>query len=152
MSELTPSQQRQAQLARLKAKQKVRQAAEQVKSQKARTATTAGYVSLVNTTPAQPSSSRNAAVAVPEKEVPLPRDSSLGKYFDYDLSKLHNSKGGFLTEEDDGSRNGLKTLAQIQREKARERTAIKEGEEPGEFFYFLFFVRFPRTMWFVHSW
>jgi hypothetical protein len=54
-----------------------------------------------------------------------------GKYFEYDLSKLHNSKGGFLTEEDANGSNGVKSLAQIEREKARERMMIKEGEEPG---------------------
>ncbi len=52
-----------------------------------------------------------------------------GKYFEYDLSKLHNSKGGFLTEED-GPASGIKSLAQIEREKARERMMVKEGEEP----------------------
>lgn len=88
----------------------------------------------MNTTPAQPTSSRNAvagqATAADLPIAPLPRDSRLGKYFEYDLSKLHNSKGGFLTEEDgDG---GAKTVAQILREKARERQMIKEGEEPGK--------------------
>jgi DNA-repair protein complementing XP-A cells len=45
------------------------------------------------------------------------------------LSKLHNSKGGFLTEEDGDTG---KSVAQVLREKARERQMIKEGEEPGE--------------------
>lgn len=61
---------------------------------------------------------------------PPPRGSQ-GKYFEYDLSKLHNSKGGFLTE-DDVSTSGAKSLAQIERERARERMMMKEGEEPGK--------------------
>ncbi|KAI5452503.1 DNA repair protein rad14 [Naganishia albida] len=124
-SELTPAQQRQAQLARLKAKNKLKQAAETAKT------TRKASSNFVNTTPAQPTSSRNAAAgqatAADLPNAPLPRDSRLGKYFEYDLSKLHNSKGGFLTEEDGDTG---KSVAQVLREKARERQMIKEGEEP----------------------
>lgn len=111
----------------LTAKNKLKQAAEAAKT------TRKVQANFVNTTPAQPTSSRNAiagqATAADLPIAPLPRNSRLGKYFEYDLSKLHNSKGGFLTEEDGDA--GAKTVAQILREKARERQKIKEGEEPG---------------------
>jgi DNA-repair protein complementing XP-A cells len=52
-----------------------------------------------------------------------------GKYFEYDLSKLHNSRGGFLTEEDlDGDR--VKSLVELARERERQKRLLKEGEEP----------------------
>lgn len=41
---------------------------------------------------------------------------------------MHNSKGGFLTEEGEGE----KGREQVEREKARERARIQAGEEPGE--------------------
>lgn len=54
-----------------------------------------------------------------------------GKYFEYDLSKLHNSRGGFLTEDDlNGER--IKSVIEVAREKQREKQLIREGEEPGE--------------------
>jgi DNA-repair protein complementing XP-A cells len=112
----------------LTAKNKLKQDAQAIKA-------TRKTASFVNTTPNQPSSSRNAASGVEaaakdlkEAPAPLARDSRLGKYFEYDLSKLHNSKGGFLTEEDGDERQ---KLIAIQREKARERARIAAGEEPG---------------------
>jgi hypothetical protein len=52
-----------------------------------------------------------------------------GKYFEYDLSKLHNSRGGFLTEEDlDGDR--IKSLVEMARERERQKRLLREGEEP----------------------
>ncbi|KAF8527892.1 XPA protein C-terminus-domain-containing protein [Hysterangium stoloniferum] len=45
---------------------------------------------------------------------PLKRDSRLGKYFEYDLSKMVNSKGGFLVEDD-------KEVDENQRMKERQR-------------------------------
>lgn len=113
------------------AKTKLKQDAQALKS-------TRKASNFVNTAPVQPASSRDAATSVTAaaKDVeqntttePLPRDSRLGKYFDYDLSKMHNSKGGFLTEEDGDDRERL--LA-VQKEKARERARIAAGEEPGE--------------------
>jgi len=56
-----------------------------------------------------------------------------GKYFEYDLSKLHNSRGGFLTEEDrDGDR--VKSLVELARERERQKRLLKEGEEPCKLF------------------
>jgi DNA-repair protein complementing XP-A cells len=65
---------------------------------------------------------------------PLKRDSRLGKYFDYDLSKMANSKGGFLVEEgkevDEDAR---------RKEKQRERQRAQQNEE-------LRMCRFASTM------
>lgn len=56
---------------------------------------------------------------------PLRRDSRLGKYFDYDLSKMINSTGGFLVEDgkevDEDSR---------VKERERERQRAKQNLEP----------------------
>jgi len=56
---------------------------------------------------------------------PLKRDSRLGKYFDYDLSKMVNSKGGFLVE--DG-----KEINEDDRrkEKERERQRAQQNMDP----------------------
>lgn len=99
----------------------------------------AGKSAFVHTTPAQPLSSRNAIASASsakegsEYQAPLPRDSRLGKYFEYDLSKLHNSKGGFLTEDDPAGPGGGagKSVREVLKEKERERQMIREGEEPG---------------------
>jgi DNA-repair protein complementing XP-A cells len=59
------------------------------------------------------------------KQEPLKRDSRLGKYFEYDLSKMVNTKGGFLVEdgqEVDGER--------IRKEKERERERVRQDLEP----------------------
>lgn len=55
----------------------------------------------------------------------LRRDSRLGKYFDYDLSKMVNSKGGFLVEDDGGANDDLKT-----KERERERERAMQSLEP----------------------
>jgi hypothetical protein len=55
----------------------------------------------------------------------LRRDSRLGKYFDYDLSKMVNSKGGFLVEDDGGADDDLKT-----KERVRERERAMQSLEP----------------------
>jgi hypothetical protein len=61
-----------------------------------------------------------------------------GKYFEYDLSKLHNSRGGFLTEDDlEGDR--IKSVVELAREKEREKKMMREGEEPG--------TCYPSSVW-----
>jgi hypothetical protein len=55
-----------------------------------------------------------------------------GKYFEYDLSKLHNSRGGFLTEDGEDEASRIKSLVELAREKERERAMMKAGEEPRE--------------------
>ncbi|KAF8641200.1 hypothetical protein AX17_000835 [Amanita inopinata Kibby_2008] len=61
----------------------------------------------------------------PEKPKPLKRDSRLGQYFEYDLSKMVNSKGGFLVED------GKEVDESVRRkEKMRERQRVMQNAEP----------------------
>lgn len=94
-----------------------------------------------------PSTSRNAALdpaqlkvvgskgnvartrKVDEGEIPLQRDKSLGDYIEFDLSKLHNSKGGFLIDDDDSS--AKQTIEDLRKAKERERQRMREYAEPG---------------------
>lgn len=59
--------------------------------------------------------------------------SQFGKYFDYDLSKMVNSKGGFLVE--DGKEVDEDFL---RKEKARERQRAKQNMEPRQFLAFVY--------------
>lgn len=61
----------------------------------------------------------------PKFEAKLKRDSRLGKYFDYDLSKMVNSKGGFLVEDDKEADLELRL-----KEKERERERARQAAEP----------------------
>ena len=60
---------------------------------------------------------------------PLRRDPRLGQYYEYDLSKMRNSKGGFLIEDDQGL--GDKTENEIRKEKQRELERKAVSYEPG---------------------
>ncbi|PWN47305.1 DNA repair protein [Violaceomyces palustris] len=63
---------------------------------------------------------------------PLQRDKALGDYIEFDLSKLHNSKGGFLVDEEDGQGGGgAKSLLELKMEKERELQRLKSNFEPG---------------------
>lgn len=65
------------------------------------------------------------------KEAPLKRDSRLSNYYEYDLSKMVNSKGGFLVDEDGG--NGREIDEETHRlEKLREKERIEKNAEPRE--------------------
>lgn len=64
----------------------------------------------------------------PKASPKLKRDSRLGKYFEYDLSKMVNSKGGFLVE--DGKEVDEELLA---KEKERERQRTLQNLEPREY-------------------
>ena len=55
----------------------------------------------------------------------LQRDARLGKYFDYDLSKMVNSKGGFLVEDDKEVDDDLKS-----KERERERQRAMQNLDP----------------------
>lgn len=59
---------------------------------------------------------------------PLKRDSRLGSYFEYDLSKMVNSKGGFLVEDGKGADEELKA-----KERERERERAMQNVEPAIF-------------------
>jgi DNA-repair protein complementing XP-A cells len=72
--------------------------------------------------------SNNAATrspTTPRKQKPLARDSRLGKYFDYDLSKMVNTKGGYLVEDDKEVDEAM-----MAKEKQRERERVKHNLEP----------------------
>ncbi|PWZ02274.1 DNA repair protein [Testicularia cyperi] len=62
-------------------------------------------------------------------ETPLQRDKALGDYIEFDLSKLHNSKGGFLIDDEDPAA-GRKTMDELKKEKERERQRMREYAEP----------------------
>lgn len=122
MADLNPAQSRLAALNRLKAKAK--------HSVPAPAAPT-----VVNKNAPLPANSRNMVEAqqaanAESQNGPLRRDPRLGKYFEYDLSKLHNSRGGFLTVEDEEGE--IKTVVELARVKEREKQMMREGEEPGE--------------------
>ncbi|TFK20166.1 hypothetical protein FA15DRAFT_689268 [Coprinopsis marcescibilis] len=69
----------------------------------------------VTTSPTGPSSSK-----------PLKRDGTLlGTYYDYDLSKMVNSKGGFLLEERKDENEEVR-----RKEKERERQRLMQSAEP----------------------
>ncbi|CAO1634556.1 unnamed protein product [Sympodiomycopsis kandeliae] len=87
-----------------------------------------------STTSINPATGRpRAAVKKDDPNAPLERDKSLGDYIEFDLSKLHNSKGGFLLEDDGGNGElaGVKTIEEIRRERERERQMMRENMEPG---------------------
>jgi len=60
-----------------------------------------------------------------ERQKPLKRDSRLGTYFEYDLSKMINSKGGFLVEE--GNKVDEEELRKL---KERERQRLMQSVDP----------------------
>jgi DNA-repair protein complementing XP-A cells len=66
----------------------------------------------------------------PTAPKPLKRDSRLGKYFEYDLSKMVNSKGGFLVE--DGKEVDEDSRA---KERERERQRAKQNLEPRKSYF-----------------
>ncbi|GJJ09448.1 hypothetical protein Clacol_003671 [Clathrus columnatus] len=74
--------------------------------------------SLVNENNKRPLEVVSSNSRSPTAPKPLKRDSRLGKYFDYDLSKMVNSKGGFLVEDDQEVTDNQRTL---QRQKEREK-------------------------------
>ncbi|KAF8058267.1 hypothetical protein FPV67DRAFT_1565744 [Lyophyllum atratum] len=115
--QLTPEQLKRIELNRLKAKANQRE-----KEQEASTSTIAnannkrpiGVTPAVSHSPTAPSGSK-----------PLRRDSRLGKYFEYDLSKMVNSKGGFLLED------GNEIDEEVRRkEQERERQRARQNLDP----------------------
>jgi DNA-repair protein complementing XP-A cells len=76
-------------------------------------------------------SSMVAAGAIEDPNAPLPRDKSLGNYIEFDLSKLQNSKGGFLVDEDEGKEITSKSLEQLRAERERIQARLRDTMEPG---------------------
>ncbi|KAG6866824.1 hypothetical protein C0991_008760 [Blastosporella zonata] len=117
--QLTPEQVKQIEINRLKAKARQRE-----KEQEASTSSTLNANSKrpLGVTPAI-SKSPTAPTASGSK--PLKRDSRLGTYFEYDLSKMVNSKGGFLLED----RNEIDDEVR-RKEKERERQRARQNLDP----------------------
>ncbi|KAJ7130040.1 XPA protein C-terminus-domain-containing protein [Mycena crocata] len=117
--QLDPEQVKQVEINRLKAKAKQRQHEEETSASNVPNSNNKRPLSVV------PATSNSPTAPGPSKSKPLNRDSRLGKYFDYDLSKMVNSKGGFLIE--DGTEVDEDML---RKEKERERQRIKKNMEP----------------------
>ncbi|KAK0233361.1 hypothetical protein IW262DRAFT_1444247 [Armillaria fumosa] len=113
---LTPEQIRQFELNRLKAKQKQRQREEEI-----------SVSSGLNSNKKRPIGVTPATSNTPTTGLsgPLQRDSRLGAYFEYDLSKMVNSKGGFLVEDDKDADEEVR-----RKEKERERQRARQNQEP----------------------
>ena len=77
-----------------------------------------GVVPAISTSPTAPHTAK------------LKRDSRLGKYFEYDLSKMVNSKGGFLVEDDKEVDEQLRA-----KEKERERQRAMQKLDPRKAYY-----------------
>ena len=114
---LTPERVRQVEINRLRAKAKQRQREE----------AEASSSSSVNAHGKRPLSNNAVTTSptAPGRQKPLARDYRLGKYFDYDLSKMVNTKGGYLVEDD---KEVDETM--IAKEKQRERERAKHNLEP----------------------
>lgn len=114
---LTPERVRQIEINRLRAKAKQRQREEPEASSSSST----------NANGKRPLSNNavTRSPTTPGRQKPLARDSRLGKYFDYDLSKMVNTKGGYLVEDDQEVDEGM-----MAKEKQRERERAKHNLEP----------------------
>lgn len=104
-----------------KAKQRERKRANAVASSSSEATNASGKRPLGVT----PATSTSPTAPAP-KERPLRRDARLGKYFDYDLSKMVNLKGGFLVEDEKESNE-----ERLAKERGRERERAKKNIEPG---------------------
>ena len=106
-----------------KAKQREREAA---------SSTGSSSVNANNKRPLGVVSATSSSPTAPKTQSKLKRDSRLGTYFEYDLSKMVNSKGGFLVE--DGKEVDEELLA---KEKERERQRTMQNLEPREWYTFI---------------
>jgi DNA-repair protein complementing XP-A cells len=120
--QLTPEQVKQVEINRLRAKANQRQREVEASASSTPNANNKRPIGVV------PATSNSPTAPGPSKSKPLGRDSRLGKYFDYDLSKMVNSKGGFLVEDDKEVDEDL-----LRKEKERERERIQKNMEPRTF-------------------
>ncbi|CED84974.1 DNA excision repair protein XPA/XPAC/RAD14 [Phaffia rhodozyma] len=120
-----PSAAKLASLNRLKAKQSIRASALAAQKNKPPSPkkTSGGPTT-------QPKDSRDATKGLKPAELPkLTKDPRLGNYFEYDLSKMVNSRGGFLVEDDEG--NSEKAILERRRREEREQAQKAGAWEPG---------------------
>ncbi|KAG7099493.1 hypothetical protein E1B28_001339 [Marasmius oreades] len=117
---MTPEQVEQFEIHRLKAKARQRQNEELAAEQSNSSSVNPNNKRPIGVTPAT-STSPTASGNLKK----LQRDSRLGTYFEYDLSKMVNSKGGFLVEDD-------KEVDEvtIRKEREREMQRAKQNLEP----------------------
>ncbi|CDO70275.1 hypothetical protein BN946_scf184942.g75 [Trametes cinnabarina] len=115
--DLTPEQVKRIELNRLKAKARQREREEQASS--------SSYHNVNGKRPLAVVPATSTSPTAPKPPPKLKRDSRLGKYFEYDLSKMVNSKGGFLVE--DGKEVDEEVRA---KEKERERQRALQNLEP----------------------
>ncbi|KAI6134063.1 hypothetical protein EV401DRAFT_2053198 [Pisolithus croceorrhizus] len=113
---LTPEELRKVELNRLKAKARQRQKEHLESSSEPN----ANQKRPLEVTPATSKSPTR-----PESSKPLKRDSRLGSYFEYDLSKMVNSKGGFLVEDGKEADEDMRA-----KERQRERERAMQNVEP----------------------
>ncbi|EJU01028.1 DNA repair protein [Dacryopinax primogenitus] len=132
---LTPEQVKQVEINRLKAKARLKKSERQrseagpsttPNSNNKRPLTVTPWNS---TSPTVPSKFQGPSTSKPE--APLPRDSWLGTYYEYDLSKMVNTKGGFLTEAEKGEAE--KAQETRRKELERERERMKQNFDPPVF-------------------
>lgn len=81
--------------------------------------------SPTRTAPSKPNAGGGSSSSSSSDNRKLQRDARLGKYFDYDLSKMVNSKGGFLVEDDKEADDASKTKV-----RERERQRAMQNLEP----------------------
>ncbi|KAI0005446.1 hydrophilic protein [Russula compacta] len=118
--ELTPERVRQVELNRLRAKARQREKEASAVASSVRNANQKRPLSVVPAVSGPPTAPpKNASSGK------LQRDARLGKYFDYDLSKMVNSKGGFLVEDDKEVDDDLKS-----KERERERQRAMQSLDP----------------------
>ncbi|KAH8120565.1 XPA protein C-terminus-domain-containing protein [Phellopilus nigrolimitatus] len=91
--ELTPDKVKQIELNRLRAKAKQRE------RELAAPSSSSSVPNANNKRPLGVTPATATSPTAPPPARPLRRDTRLGKYFEYDLSKMVNSKGGFLVED-----------------------------------------------------
>lgn len=83
----------------------------------------AGPSTVRDATPSASSAAPSAPAA------PLQRDKGLGDYIEFDLTRLQNSKGGFLVE--DTGESALQALEEQRKEREREKQRLRDQMEPG---------------------
>ncbi|TCD70085.1 hypothetical protein EIP91_005067 [Steccherinum ochraceum] len=114
---LTPEQIKRIEINRLRAKARQRE--------KEQTTSTSSATNTNNKRPLGVTPDTSKSPTTSKTDGKLRRDSRLGKYFDYDLSKMVNSKGGFLVE--DGKEVDEELRA---KEKERERQRARQNLDP----------------------
>ncbi|KAI4528427.1 DNA repair protein [Schizophyllum commune Tattone D] len=118
--DLNPQQIKQFELNRLRAK-----AAQREKEASASTSTA---INGNNKRPLTATNTSPTAPGKPKGPQKLARDRRLGTYIEYDLSKMANTKGGFLLQDDTEVDEDA-----VRREKQRERERMQQALEPPVF-------------------